>query len=64
MTAMRDFCTYFDINYLSRSLALYCSLERHDGAFRLFMLCLDDDCYSEIVARRLAHAVPIRLRDL
>ena len=33
----RDYCTYFDHRYLARGLALFRSLERHAGDFRLFV---------------------------
>ena len=32
---MEYYCTYFDRNYLAKGLALYDSLTRQAGAFRL-----------------------------
>jgi hypothetical protein len=61
---MRYFCTYFDSNYLVRALALYHSLERHCGAFRLYALCLDTNSYETVTRCRLPHLGPIALPEL
>lgn len=57
------FCTYFDINYIHKGLALYRSLERQHEPFALWILCLDDR--TEQILRRLAlpHAKLISLED-
>jgi hypothetical protein len=50
---MRNYCTYFDCNYLARGLALVASLERHDPDFRLFVVCLDE--ITRTLLRRIGH---------
>jgi hypothetical protein len=51
---MREYCTYFDRNYLCQALALHGSLMRHAGSgFRLWMLCLDDESREIIEALAL-----------
>ena len=47
---MRYYCTYFDHKYLPRGLALYHSLRQHSGPFRLWVLCLSNECH-EILAK-------------
>jgi hypothetical protein len=37
----RAYCTVFDSNYAPRALALYRSLERAAGGFRLYAICMD-----------------------
>lgn len=41
---MIEFCTYFDHRYLPRAIALYRSLKLHAGPFRLWVLCLSEEC--------------------
>src|SRR3954471_7345137 len=61
---MRYFATYFDSNYVDRALALACSLKRHEPASHLFMLCLDDESFSEISSMRNEGITPVSLWDL
>lgn len=61
---LRNFCTYFDRGYLERGLALYRSLEKHVGHFKLHVLCLDDTTYDILLRAKLPSLVPLRLIDL
>lgn len=47
---MYYFCTYFDSNYLPKALCLLDSLERHCASFRIYILCLDEDCLKSVKA--------------
>lgn len=61
---MNYFCTYFDINYLSRALCLLNSLDRHCPAFLVYMLCLDDVCYEQVKALKHERVVAMSLSEL
>ena len=61
---MRTFCTYFDVNYLSRGLALYSSLREHAGPFRLHVLCMDKAAFDSLTALGFPEIKPIALEDL
>lgn len=63
MNNPHHYCTYFDLRYLPRMLALYYSLVEHDGNFRLWALCLDDQVYRQLVALNLLHLHPISLDE-
>lgn len=43
---MYNFCTLFNINYLSRGIAMYESLAKHYKDFKLYIFAFDDDCYN------------------
>lgn len=60
---IRYYCTLFDRNYLIKGLAMYRSLERHGGNFRLYILCMDDHAYDLLSRLALARAELIRLSD-
>jgi hypothetical protein len=61
---LRQFCTYFDSNYLLRGLALYHSLERHVGDFVLHVLCLDLATAVRLHALRLPRLRLVGLAEL
>jgi hypothetical protein len=61
--ANRVYCTYFDHNYLSRGLALYHSLQRHAPGSRLWVLCLNDECYRTLAALGLPNLIARPLAD-
>ena len=61
-----NFCTYFDVNYLSRGLALFQSLKKNCVSFRLFVLCLDEPSYFAIskIAQNEPNLVAKSLREV
>ena len=61
---MNHYCTYFDHRYLSRGLALHASMQRHCRPFRLWVLCLTDECYRVLAGLELPDVVPLRLDAL
>jgi len=50
-TRIEHFVTVFDSWFLPQGLALHSSLQQHAGAYRLWILCMDDD--TEQVLKRL-----------
>lgn len=61
---MYHFCTLFDKNYLFQGMALYRSLERHSGDFKLYVLCMDQVAYDMINKINQPDLVPIHLSEL
>ncbi len=61
---MRNFCTYFDSNYLLRGLTLYRSLEQSGCEFKLHVVALDDRTYSILSELALPGIIPLPLADL
>jgi len=60
---MLNFCTYFDIFYLHRGLALYRSLAEHSESFTLWILCFDNKTYEILDALKLPHAKLIHRQE-
>lgn len=58
---MRDYCTYFDHRYLPQGLAMHRSLEAVNSDFRLWVLCLDEECFDALDRLGHPHIRPIAL---
>ena len=58
------YVTLFDSTYLPQGLALYQSLIEHAGEFELWVICVDDDCYSFLEQIKSASIHPLRLSEL
>jgi hypothetical protein len=65
MKSIKYFCTYCDVNFLARALALYNSLLNFDKEFHFFVLCLDNESYAIIKEKSLVNitAVPLFLLE-
>ena len=62
---MRNYCTYFDSNYLTRGLITYDTLKQHSSReILLWVLCLDDKVYEFLSQSNLSGIKPIRLSEL
>ena len=61
---MRTYCTYFDVRFLSRGLALLDSLKRHEGEFTLHALCLDAESHEAVVRLNDPRFVALALGEL
>ncbi len=59
----RVYCTCFDLNYLSRGLALYHSLQRQEPGSRLWVLCLDQACHQILTRLALPNLLPVSLTN-
>ena len=58
-----DFCTYFDIGYLPRAVALFESLQENSPGSRLFAVCMDSESYTTLVHLNLPGFVPVRREE-
>ncbi len=64
MMQTAHYCTYFDERYLTRGLALHASMRRHCAPFRLWVLCMSDECHRQLSLLNLPEIVPLKLGDL
>jgi len=58
-----NYCTLFNINYLSRGLALYQSLVAHAKDFHLTIFAFDNDTYQILSAMKLPQVRVVALAD-
>ena len=60
---MLTFCTLFDSNYMDKGLVLYESLKEVTENFKLYILAMDDQCYSVLCHMNLENVVAISLEE-
>jgi hypothetical protein len=58
------YVTLFDSFFLPQGLALYHSLLQHAGNFRLWILCIDRDCFTTLTSLNLEHVYLLNLEEL
>jgi len=54
-----DFCTYFDVGYLPRAVALFESLQQHAPGSKLFAVCMDDAAFSAVAQLGFDDFIPV-----
>ncbi len=64
MAVRAEYCTYFDHRYLTRGLALYASMRQHCQPFRLWVLCLTEECHAALTSLALPDVVVLRFEEL
>lgn len=60
---MNIFCTLFDSNYLDKGIVLYQSLEEAESDFKLYILAMDEECFSILNRMELQHLVLINMKN-
>ena len=58
-----NFCTLFNIKYLTRGVAMYESLLKHCKNFHLYIFCFDEETYTILNSEKLANVTLITLDD-
>ncbi|HZO01042.1 MAG TPA: hypothetical protein VFB93_07570 [Burkholderiales bacterium] len=58
---MEHYVTLFDSMFLPQGLALHASLERHGGAYTLWVLCMDEAAHDTLTRLKLPHLRTLRL---
>jgi hypothetical protein len=61
---LEHYITLFDSGFLPQGLALYRSLVRHAGPFKLWILCIDTDVQATLAKLALPHMETIALADV
>ncbi|MFT3780861.1 MAG: hypothetical protein QM790_02525 [Nibricoccus sp.] len=61
---MNVYYTYFDRNYAVRAVAMYRSLARCSGPFKMYMLCLDKESHDALLQLDLADVTLVSLDQL
>ena len=64
MSMSEVYVTLFDSFFLPQGLALYHSLLRHGGSFRLWVLCVDQECFNFLNSLKLRNLFLLNLSDL
>jgi len=60
---MYNYCTLFDINYLTRGLVMYESLKKHSDKFHLYIFAFDSKCLDLLKKLNLKHVTVISLEE-
>lgn len=60
---MHNFCTLFDVNYLTRGLAMYESLKKHNDDFHLYIFAFDNITFEILNMMNLTNVTLIALNE-
>lgn len=61
---MEHYVTLFDSLFLPQGLALHMSMERHAGAYTLWILCMDDEVHDALIRFNLTNVRLLQLSKL
>ncbi len=57
------YCTLFDSMYADKGLVMIQSLRTHNKDSEIYVLCMDDKCYSIVRGEKIEQVIAIRLGD-